>query len=1110
MSEPTRLLLDMSSVMWKCLLVGKDKEFGHAAANVDPDKKDVWINSAEWGYENFITSVTASMTKFGCAPRDIVMVFDGENSKGFRRSIFPGYKEGREHHPDSYIEFDKLKQRVTDMLLGLGATAAWQDGYEADDVLGYLTQNLSGRKIVITNDGDLLVLHSPTTDIYRDNDLNVNKYGPFEFRHITLYKALVGDTGDKISGAKGFGPKSFIDLCVVFGEEGLDVMVDLVKQKQLGRLAEDVGELKSLQKIIDSADLVYQSYALAQLYTGRINRGRATMSVRAGMCQQWDPAKHDARLKQWYGTRTIVSAENYDSVVRRAVPHLLESDHIGFDIETSVPQEALDWLEAKARSAGDEERSNVDVLGSTLTGSGVTFGKNQQHTVYFTVDHVAQPGCTNLPSADVRKFMELIPASKRIVVQNASFELTVLYQDWGAAWANNGFEGFLANIDDTKLMKSYVDENTSSGLKWMSENILGYKQTSYAEVTQGRQMNELTAAEVFNYGTDDPICTTAAYTYLRFMMELEHTWDVYREVEIGACYLNAQRYLAGTEISIEKMNELAKIDDEDYDKSWAYLRNYLISKGWEGTRPPVFNDELSAAEIKAAYEIVTGTPLQTQVRTGSKLVALIEAAGHSLLAGLVDSALKKEPGALDTFEGYVKNHFKGEPELNFGSTTQMRKLLYETLGLPVRLRNKPTDAMRAAGIREGGERTDHLAIEFALTYDTDLAPEVREVLKSLQTIKTVTTRRALYYKPYQFVKHWKDNLVHAQINQCATVTRRASSSGPNLQQLPKHPKQGKLSRFREVFVPHKKDAVVVSIDFDGQELRSITEQSQDENMLACYMGAKKKDMHVLTGVGIINAKSPTSLWRMLGREIDAGPEFVEAAQRWSQYTYDLFSANRANEEDPDYDLLNMIRNLAKKTNFTTEYGAMAPKLAETLIIPTEEAQQYINAKLAAFPRADEWKREVMEEARILGYTTTMMGARRHLSNMIFSSNKFDVTRAERQGVNYKVQGSCAEQTKLAEGRLWQTRVFSRYDAKYIGPIHDELVSSVVASQCVAFIKEKHAAMVAPYGGMKVPIVGSISLGPNFGQQIEIGDQPDEAKIIKALQSLGHDVNMTTA
>jgi DNA polymerase-1 len=583
-------------------------------------------------------------------------------------------------------------------------------------------------------------------------------------------------------------------------------------------------------------------------------------------------------------------------------------------------------------------------------------------------------------------------------------------------------------------------------------------------------------------------------------MELEGTWDIYQQVERSPAYLNALRFVQGTPISLQKMNELRELDDKEHAAAWAKFRDFLISRGWAGTVCPEFKsaDQLTAAAIKEAFLIVAGEELKTQVRTPAKLVALIreqEVASAWLLAECLASALGGDCTCLNDL---IKLNFKGEPEFNFGSPVQIGRLLYETLGLPVRLRNPITAAARAKGATEGGARTDAAAFEFALAYDTDKGPEVLEILKALQVIKMVDTRRKLYYVPYRNVQHWKDSLVHSHLNQCQTVTRRYSESDPNKQQLPKHPKYGRPARFREVYVPHKPGAVIVSLDFKAQELVLIADESQDENMLACFVGPELKDMHSITGIGIMKKKTPEQLARMIGIN-PQDPAFNEAANRWRAYDYARFFAGVDDKSNPDNQLIKLLRAAGKKTNFTTEYGAQAPKLSETLVVPIEEAREYIAAKEAAFPRAVQWKKEVIARARNRGYSLTKMGARRHLPDLL-SDNKFDQGAAERQAVNFEVQGSCAEQTKLVEARLWDLGVFFRYDARYIGPVHDELVFSVMADELIEFLKDVHALMTQPYANMKLPVVSSISFGPNYGEQIECGEEVDAAAVLKAFRA----------
>jgi hypothetical protein len=383
-------------------------------------------------------------------------------------------------------------------------------------------------------------------------------------------------------------------------------------------------------------------------------------------------------------------------------------------------------------------------------------------------------------------------------------------------------------------------------------------------------------------------------------------------------------------------------------------------------------------------------------------------------------------------------------------------------------------------------KTNSIAMDFAAVFDGN-NPNVG-MLKALKTMKTVDTRRKLFYRPYRFVQHWKDGRVHAGVRQVGTVTRRMSSSGPNLQQLPK---KGDGVRFREAFVPHHKKAVVVSIDFSGQELRLGAGQSLDTNMMACYVGDNLKDMHSLTAAGAMEKK-----WgEPKVRDLAASISFACNGNGWE---YSLFMTLRKHEDKVIAKLADDLRKVAKNVNFGAQYDAMAPKLAETLIIPVADAETFLQAKYAMFPRFEEWKDEVKEDLKVNGFVTTMMGARRHLAVKLMSDDGWEKEKALRQGPNYKIQGSGAEMTKLSMARLWDSGALFKYDAKFIAPIHDELVASVAISDAVDFIREMHTSMTRPYSTLPVPILGSISLGPSLGKQIECGDDFDEEAIRKAL------------
>lgn len=432
-----RLLVDLSSIMWSGLLAGKDEEFGR---NVEFNGKNVYVNSAEYGYENCINHFVSVLAATELTPMSMVLVVEGLHSKSLRQSVLPNYKggDGDKRPQEAYEEFNKLKQRLLDTFLALGATAVTQDGVEGDDVIGYLATNLEGEKVIDSGDGDLSVLISDgstgTTGVslYRQGTfVKENPLGPFPCKYVTVYKALVGDTSDKIPGAKGFGPAAWLDLLCVFGEAGLEALHNLFMTKQLAKLEEDVAECKGLRKILDDQKGAYNSFTVARLYPDKVNTVRRPLQWSAGMVKPRS-AETDERLKHWAGAQRLVTAENYDTALSFFRSKIAESPFISFDIETSATDEGEEWLrEVAGKTDEDDVGPGVDVFGATLTGFGITFGSNMQYTFYWSVDHLAEPGATNLTKAQAKAVLESVPASKRTAIFNAAFELPVIHEEFG-------------------------------------------------------------------------------------------------------------------------------------------------------------------------------------------------------------------------------------------------------------------------------------------------------------------------------------------------------------------------------------------------------------------------------------------------------------------------------------------------------------------------------------------------------------------------------------------------------------------------------------------------------------------------------------------------------
>lgn len=1102
-----RIAFDMSNVIKRGLLVGVDAEFGRKVPDPENPEKMVQVNGWQYGLDNSLSAMIAALNNLGLAPRDVIMVFDGKNSSALRKRKVPpsriDYKARGKRPDEFYVEYNKALEELRKVWLELGAAACEQPGVEADDVFAFLAENTCEDLFIWSHDGDLCVLQGTNArgaqvHVGNNDQSNVNPFGAFDTKLITVYKALVGDTSDKIPGAFRFGDAAFLQVLGMYGEDGLDDIAQMIERRALEELQENVAECKVLKRVIEDAQNVYDSYTLAKLYPDAVDTLTAPLNWTYGLLREGREGD-DTRLRKWYSRKVLVGAHNFKQCVNEA-----RNKRVGvvaLDLETSSASESDEWLEARKRKLTNEEEMKdlgVDVFAQYLVSCGITVGDNGQYTYYFTSGHSPADGIQQIPLAQLGRAIKHICDGAIVAVHNANFEIPVLGKHLRAAWAAEGWgeEGYLPNVHCTKILAGYVDENKKSGLKPSSKLYLNYDQETFEETTTitGRvgelppggklrggysepadpsdpdsprvdyetrqyKMHELTATHVFSYGADDPHVTMALYHHWKFRVQLEGAWGAYCNVEQAAMYPVADSFVRGVPISLEKMRELERDDDAVHEKAWQVLRTFLMAHGWEGTVPPVYTQpELTAAEVKQALSIVHGHELKTQVRKLDKLATLIEAEGFPQFAEMLRQYTP------EVFTKYVQAHFKGEPEINFNSPIQMQRLMYEVMNLPVRVANKPTEAARARGEVQGSPKTDELAIQYALR---DCAEDQKPVLEAIRAIKMVETRRKMYYRPYANIQHWEDRKVHASINQSATNTRRYTASSPNVTQLPKHPKAtGEPARFREVYVPHKPGAVVVSMDFEAQELRMIADYSRDAAMLACFDPENPKDMHALTALGIMRSE-----------------------RLYAEFPYEAFMAALEQSEDPLHGKVKVLRALGKKTNFTTEFGAQAKKLAQTLLISEEEAQKYIDAKLAAFPEVEQWKRRIIEEAQRTGISTTKLGAVRHLREALNSDDRYTRSKADRQAVNFRIQSSSAEMTKRAIGRMWQERLFTKFDAQFYFPVHDETVSSVHLNDLVPFVMAKHACMVQPYADMTVPITSSIGIGWNFGELIEIGNTP---------------------
>src|SRR5689334_14483419 len=165
-------------------------------------------------------------------PTHVGVAFD-VSRQTFRSEEYSEYKANRSKSPE---EFKGQIPLIKDVCAALGIATFEKDGFEADDIIGTLTQQATeaGLEVLIcTGDRDALQLVSDTTtvlyprkgvsDLARMTPAAVEeKYGVAPANYPDL-AALVGETSDNLPGVPGVGPKTAAKWIATYGT--LDALV---------------------------------------------------------------------------------------------------------------------------------------------------------------------------------------------------------------------------------------------------------------------------------------------------------------------------------------------------------------------------------------------------------------------------------------------------------------------------------------------------------------------------------------------------------------------------------------------------------------------------------------------------------------------------------------------------------------------------------------------------------------------------------------------------------------------------------------------------------------------------------------------------------------------
>ena len=275
-----------------------------------------------------------------------------------------------------------------------------------------------------------------------------------------------------------------------------------------------------------------------------------------------------------------------------------------------------------------------------------------------------------------------------------------------------------------------------------------------------------------------------------------------------------------------------------------------------------------------------------------------------------------------------------------------------------------------------------------------------DVLEKLRTAHPIVERILHYRQLAKLKSTYADGLlavmdaetekIYSTFNQTITATGRISSTEPNLQNIPVRLELGR--ELRKIFIPESAEFCFLDADYSQIELRVLAHISGDESLIAAFKS--NQDIHRMTASQVFHV--------------------------------------------PFDEVTPLQRSNAKAVNFGIIYGKGAFSLGQDLGISRKEAEEYINAYFARYPKIKTFMEDTIKNGAKNGYVSTLWNRRRNMPELQ-SSNFMQRAAGERAAMNMPIQGTAADIIKLAMIKVHCALQEGGYRSRLILQVHDELL-----------------------------------------------------------------------
>ncbi len=498
----------------------------HAIRNLSNSKG--FPTNAVFGFTNMLLKLIDEKS-----PQYLAIAFDARGPN-FRHEIYKEYKANRPPMPeDMFLQVPYIK----DVISGMNITALEKEGYEADDIIGTIS-NMAENKgldvVIVSGDKDFRQLITEKTSMWDpmserliDQESIKRDYG-IEPGQMIEVMALSGDSSDNIPGIPGVGEKTALAL---------------------------IKQFHSTEELIENT---YKITKLALKEKVEQSREQALLSKKLVCINKNVPIDikvEDLRFSQPDKERLAKTFREleFKSLIDRFSEHaeLGEKDYRLITNKADLCSLAQ-AIKDKGIFCLDTETTSKNPMYAELVGISICIEPGIAYYLPLGHSYIGAGLQMNMKEA-LNELKEAFTREDiKKIGQNIKYDAEVLA----------GYGIRLKGMYFDTMIASYILDPTlhQHNLDYLAQHYLGYKMLSYGEVVTGRDKNfaYVDIERAREYSCEDAEITFKLYSILEPKLKDIGNFELFQDLEMALIPVIMDMEMTGIKIDSDFFREISK------------------------------------------------------------------------------------------------------------------------------------------------------------------------------------------------------------------------------------------------------------------------------------------------------------------------------------------------------------------------------------------------------------------------------------------------------------------------------------------------------------------------------------------------------------------------